>query len=348
MPCPADSYRSNIKDSTCTPCTSNSEDCGGNSSGICAEDYGGDADVASGGDGCSLLPRKVGDDCSSNINVCFDTGQFCDVDNIVGKGAHKCQLAREGYFATGDGTQTACAAGYMTSTPGATDRSYCTMCTPGYDSRTGLGSGPELGCTECKSGTYGTLGIKCQLCPKGYFHPNMGATSNLDCDPAPSGKFVGSTGSESAEDCAAGTFSANKSSFECMECRIGGMSVAGASRCSSCPLGFSSFSGEGECHICPAGTSKGISSVVCEICQAGRYSGEGAASCTECPPGQVSFLAGATNCMVCPAGRYANYSKCPHCPAGKYSPEESSSCLKCEAGKISQDGASSCETCQAS
>ena len=335
MPCPADSYRSNIKDSTCTPCTSNSEDCGGNSSGICADGYGGDTDVASGGDGCSLLPRKVGDDCSSNINVCFDTGQFCDVDNIVGKGARKCQLARPGYYATGDGMQTACAAGYTTDILGAISRSYCNVCKPGYMSRSknGIGTNPETGCTKCPIGTWGDQGKTCFKCLAGTYQPNLGSSSHRDCILAPAGKFVALEGSGSAEDCAAGTYAVNLASRECTPCHLGYVSAAGAARCSKCPPGHTAASrGETVCTICPAGTSTFPTNFECIINPKGSYSEAGAKKYTLCPLGTVSENEGASSCEVCPAGKWSQYYSCELCPAGQYSTAGLSDCIKCAAG----------------
>ena len=294
----------------------------------------------------TLLCPTIGTDCSTNVNICFDAGQYCDVENLAGQGAYKCQLARPGYYATGDGLQTACAAGYTTGIIGATSRSYCFACKPGYKAKgnmDGRGSGPEEGCVACPVGTWGDQGKECFKCLAGTYQPNLGSSSHRDCILAPAGKFVALEGSGSAEDCAAGSYAVNLATRECTPCHLGYVSAAGAARCSKCPPGHTAASrGETMCTICPAGTST-FPNFECTINPKGSFSEAGAKKYTLCPPGMVSEENGATECHACPAGKWAEAHTCHNCPAGRYSTEGLSDCIKCPTKHFSVDGASVCD-----
>jgi len=59
--------------------------------------------------------------------------------------------------------------------------------------------------------------------------------------------------------------------------------------------------------------------------------------------------AGATGCVVCPAGKFAvaGSSVCEECPAGKFSLAEAEACTECVEGKVSPASSDSCTECLA-
>jgi len=124
-----------------------------------------------------------------------------------------------------------------------------------------------------------------------------------------------------------------------------------------------------KCDNCSIGTSYSLSSSTlpsdCSECDSGTYSSyEGASNCISCPAEKYAtnnrsdtsgglnenthVITGATTCNDCPAGYYTSNSEkytCSTCEAGTISFIGAQNCSDCPIGKISADGDASCLNC---
>ena len=142
---------------------------------------------------------------------------------------------------------------------------------------------------------------------------------NLDvCTPCAAGKFRGGTCYTRAMD-----------DLQPMGC--------GDMACRPCPQGTYSEGGAAECSACAAGKSSpsgGTSESACTECAAGQFSIAGSASaCANCAPGMFS-AAGASECAVCPSGRYQNRPPRTEC--------EEVQCTEVAPGQAECDDCDSC------
>ena len=191
-------FKSFVGNTICFICGDNVGNCTASSPGTCLSGYGGDP-----ASGCSLSTSSVGDDCSSNVNICNTAGQFCDVSDLVGGGSNTCQLAQTSFYATGDGNQISCdtqASNCGEGSAGSCDAGYygnaadasCILCTQGkYKSTSGNGLVSNV-CKICDphivTGT--CTSINAGICDVGY-------TGNPDVTAGGSGCFEVPTGQPS-------------------------------------------------------------------------------------------------------------------------------------------------------
>jgi hypothetical protein len=170
-------------------------------------------------------------------------------------------------------------------------------------------------CSICPAGrtslTFGSLFCE-STCDYGYFS----TSSDLKCNPCPSGKYSSSTGSDKCTLCPQGKYT----------------NTTGTSSCSQCPdqlytttTGSVSIS---QCTQCSPGYSFLPNSTACSSCSAGKFSLNG--ECISC--GKGSYSTGAsTSCQFCPSGRWSNSTdldsqeKCNVCPVEG---------AKCDSGSI--------------
>jgi hypothetical protein len=191
-----------------------------------------------------------------------------------------------------------------------------------------------------------------------------------DCVSCPAGTYGATTGLTSSAcsgDCAAGQFSAIKSST-CSLCTVSAGNYCPVKSTTKtgtpCTVGtFSAATGAvSSCAgLCPTG-SYGAAGVVgmttatdaCTLCATGTYSDTaGQPSCTPCPTGSYSDALGSSSCTLCAAGTYADNTglttcadctpgcACPSgskqscqttCPLNYYSGPAQSTCTACPAG----------------
>lgn len=106
------------------------------------------------------------------------------------------------------------------------------------------------------------------------------------------------------------------------------------------------------CQLCPPGTGNNEADVdSCPDCAAGKYSAtntRGGRTCTPCVDGEGSGP-GASECTICPAGKYSDYYTlrvCLFCGGGKYaSTTGSSACGNCQPGKYRSTEQGTGDTC---
>jgi len=102
-----------------------------------------------------------------------------------------------------------------------------------------------------------------------------------------------------------------ESGLDCLLCQPGEYSALGGS-CDRCPLGaWSNATGATACQICPGGTASGSlpGATQCVKCSSGRYAQQnGSVQCFDCLPGKAApdrpGNAGATTCVDCGIGTY--------------------------------------------
>uniref|UniRef100_A0A7S1KS87 Tyrosine-protein kinase ephrin type A/B receptor-like domain-containing protein n=1 Tax=Percolomonas cosmopolitus TaxID=63605 RepID=A0A7S1KS87_9EUKA len=143
---------------------------------------------------------------------------------------------------------------------------------------------------------------------------------------------------------------------ECAPCANGTSSllVDGASMCGSCPEG--TWASGSSCELCPAGTfsqERGASSsATCQNCPVGHFSVAGASQCLKCDAGTYADTAGTATCKKCRGGTHSSAigassdSVCQDCPPGEYSYEGSVNCLGCLRGSYAPNsGTETCSKC---
>ena len=185
--------------------------------------------------------------------------------------------------------------------------------------------------------------------------------------------------------CAAGQYSTQINSPECVACALGKYSDStGATSidvCIQCPSGYAGASEAAtdisQCVECLAGRqSNQATGYLCRDCEPGTYAPEDASdACSNCPQGKYSTTVASVSrddCIACEAGRYGpdpgigSLDGCPVCPVGKYGDIAEllacrdcaagkssaatqatleSTCVSCTPGQISDAGAGACTPC---
>ena len=201
-------------------------------------------------------------------------------------------------------------------------------------------------CDVCGAGTYSLAGATgCTACPDGYYQPNAGSDSCIQCKTCSGGSSPAPGGCYGSIDTL------------CIGCAAGEYSIGGV--CMACPAGTSSLSGATSCTPCQSGTYAALEGMgYCNICGAGSYSLEGASSCTSCASGSLQPSEGASSCLTCKTcdPGYARAggcfaldgvfydTVCNACAPGQYS-DAGVSCVSCPPGTYSLAGAGSCVQC---
>ena len=100
--------------------------------------------------------------------------------------------------------------------------------------------------------------------------------------------------------------------------------------------------------ICPIGTYSLAGASSCITCTSGTFAqSAGSTQCSTCASGWVS-VDGSGTCTKCLAGTYANGNVCSNCPFGTISASDAAvSCANCLAGTFSLEGKTTCSTCTA-
>ena len=96
------------------------------------------------------------------------------------------------------------------------------------------------------------------------------------------------------------------------------------------------------CRPCPPGHHQNREGQTeCIRCPAGKYADDiPAFACKSCPPGHVQGLPGSSGCHGCEAGKYADAAStyCLRCPAMTFSPANATHCEMCASNATKVDG----------
>jgi hypothetical protein len=237
----------------------------------------------------------------------------------------------------------------------------CAACAPGtYRNNCGANGGASSGICEPSSsgffktgwGLWSSTEVRCASCPAGKFRSGCGGDSAGKCEVCPAGKFQDANATwmlpcKSCQACMEGQERhqcGNESSGNCSSCAAGQFKAAVgdfATRCSSCqpcsPRRYREGCGQGQsgaCRVCPTGKFKlgdekqSSWNSSCFPCKHGYACAEGGRE--ECKPGTFGDSAGASECKLCPTGRFSNSSRqiiCAQCepghlcPAGSFDPK---------------------------
>jgi alpha-tubulin suppressor-like RCC1 family protein len=254
-----------------------------------------------------------------------------------GSGALACRPCKPGSYSPKDGSEAISGAPLCTICAGGKfSNQYATVVCQGCPPAT-FSPSNSIMCYNCPPGKY-SLGDQenCTRCDPGQFNPSYRSDKCYDCNP---GKFSGFLGSSSCFNCSAGSFSKGRASI-----------------CTLCSPGFyQNFVAQTECFECSAGTFSRVGVSVCLDCQPGNFSwgvlgeGRGATECQMCPAGKYSSFNATSNCSLCSAGSFGPVpmlSICKLCNAGFFSPSMGySACLSCTLGFFSRSNFSSCVAC---
>jgi len=152
-------------------------------------------------------------------------------------------------------------------------------------------------------------------------------------------------------DCAAGQYSDNTTTTDCLSCDGGSTSNAYASTCFQCNAGSYLPSPGASCTICaPGSASNSPGLTTCPSCIAGSYSTGNATTCTLCSIGSYNNTQGATACANCAANTYQpniGQTTCIACASGSQSGVGSSQCAGCPTGQYLVPGTTTCSNCLA-
>lgn len=206
-------------------------------------------------------------------------------------------------------------------TEGATSIIPCPIGT--FSNVTGMYS--SSACKNCAQGYYAdhTGTSTCTISPSGFYtNAATQATAILPCPPGTSSSALGASSSTTCQPCASGYYSSNSGSSTCMQA----------------PAGYYTQNG-----------------IALQACIQGTYSTQlgatSAATCTLCGSGKYSHNVGSSDCLIVPAGFYANAlsgaSSITACPQGTSAASpggtDYSVCLPCLSGSFSSlAGSSSC------
>ena len=251
-----------------------------------------------------------------------------------------CVSCRAGHACNGGSTLTPCGGDKKYSGPGATD---CKTCAAGFSTRLVGSSLSSI-----------TTRTTCRDCPAGYTCD--GSSTHTAC----AAGYFSATKSSVCQECGARWLYSDRAAGKCLTCPTGSRTSGGTSvtrtTCTKCATGESCPSG-GELSSCPAGTYGSVVEGRCVSCGAdSKYSDAGADSCKTCRPG--SYSSGGTGdgltrttCNLCPLGHYCpdgtSTGKQP-CSAGKYATVGRFECVSCGYDNQYQNApASSCKVCLA-
>ena len=253
----------------------------------------------------------------------------------------------------------------------------CETCDPGSETHKD-GARVTEGATECvpcDAGSYAdssTNGV-CTLCPDKTFASTAGKAS---CDPCGIGRepqlngVLTTSGATHCIGCDAGTYKDESTGGICVDCPGQTFSEEGQVSCTTCADGSETHlngvlttSGATQCVGCAPGSyADSSTNHTCTPCPEQTFSGEGQASCTTCADGSETHLneilvtSGATHCVGCAPGSYADSSTehtCTPCPEGTFTDQSGTpACTTCADGSETQingtlvaEGAINCEAC---
>ena len=343
-PCPLGSYAANLGNTECLLCDA------------------GTYNDQTGQGSCAPCPRGTALSAtgSRSLDDCLECAEGSTAQN---EGSSECQLCAPGTYSDTRAAEqcTPCPAGTYSNVEGSNSENSCIPCPVGSYAPT-----PQsVECSLCEAGTYSDEEgmVECKLADAGYYLPEEGATSKVNMQPCPVGKFGDIEGLEACFDCPSGTYSNTTASTACFDCPAGTFSVqegsTSANNCLLCELGSYAPAASVSCSECDAGTyaaERGLE--FCTGCPNGTYGiaigGTSVDVCLDCPNGAYSDSTGAQSCDPCPAGTYADVpglSACKPCGAGTYgvaegaSTGDSSVCLQCPFGTFSDGGLPSCAPC---
>jgi len=326
--------------------------------------------------------------------------------------ALQCPL-HERYLAASAGSDCQCEAGYSrhdgvcTACPQATFKEYS-----GDSAEHGPACFLLSGCCACRANTItlsnaavhasscicvaGYGGSACTPCSVGYY---KSSTSLEDCQPCPDGASTVHMRSISAEDCvarigyygnmaqgftmcAAGSYAPTTGMTSCIQCPLGAISVAGASReqeckcelegwstlsanactclpgyardmhnmCRLCQLGFYCAGADSPAYACPVNSISptGASKITDCICNSG-YTGVDGGPCLACDFGQWKRAQGSADCSFCPENTYSNVASIDEtaclCNPG-LTGDDGGPCTACSVGKYKDsNGSEICVHC---
>ena len=263
------------------------------------------------------------------------------------------------YSSTVGNTQCSPCIASTYSTPGL---SVCLPCPPGAFCLSGTPAP-----TPCDAGRYSSVGASvCTQCPAKKYSP----TGASVCSPCPAGSYC-LAGTSDPTPCEAGKYSVGGVS-QCTMCSAGTYSVDGQSVCvnGTCPGGYYYYTGFSNCvqcegygccdgkvkTPCPLGFISTVGCTTCfKACPIGKYADPFPAStCTQCAPGTYStseWIPNNASCLECTGGTYssiAGASNCNLCPAGRYSVPGRTTCSRCEYGTYTTGmGTANCTGCAA-
>ncbi|XP_051895656.1 multiple epidermal growth factor-like domains protein 11 [Pristis pectinata] len=268
-----------------------------------------------------------------------EAGYYCDnsVGPVIDFKFYPCP---QGYYCpvgTWAATQHGCPPGTFGQSAGLQDVNDCQPCSPGKYCASFALKAPSGDCLSgfwCKNGSYTESPIDGKTgepCPTGNYCPS-GTSTPIPC---PAGTWSNSTGSKTQE--------------ECQLC-------PGGWYCNSTGL----KSPSGPCasgYYCTKGapSPRPTDGITGNPCKVGHFCPEGSIDPIPCKSGTYMMATHASECLVCPAGRYCitglEPSPCPAgfycpkgteydwqpCPRGTYSPVEGlarvSECRPCDRGK---------------
>ena len=244
-----------------------------------------------------------------------------------------------------------------------------TECPAGTASDTLLASTPTE-CQSCQPGWYqpGAKSSVCLPCPAGSVCPGTGRTVPGDqcppgewaptqataCTQCPAGTASDTAGVAVCPLCPDGTAQPQVGQTSCSACAVGEQPSADKAQCVDCLPGTSSSSGV-SCQACPLGHHAPASRTCAKLRCLGAASGcvrEAACFTVKLTPSCV-LATGASSCIECPPGTYADItglSECRQCPVNTFGALPASSsesfCTKCPASTVTlSEGQSSPAAC---
>jgi hypothetical protein len=287
----------------------------------------------------------------------------CVSGSFSGPGApFACTACAAGsYSADGAPSCTACPTGIFTtsSATGSTTLSTCTTCAPGYIGNvTNPGTATAAGCTTCAVGSFSSAGaLACTPCPLGSYSATAGSSTCAYCSP---GILCLPGASVNTLTCPVGWYCASSDTLrQTAQCPSGTYSTSSGATspatCINCPAGRWCPAGSNNTlELCVAGWICPTGGVANSLCPPGYWSGVSYSACILCQAGSLSSVYGATSCMICPAGTYAESGStslvCSPCPQNTYSPNNGASsranCITCPLGYSAPPGATACVAMQ--
>ena len=173
----------------------------------------------------------------------------------------------------------------------------------------------------CAAGYYCPIGTTMDiLCPRGYYNPNPGQSSCLQC---PAGKLCSTTGLVTYQNCTAGNYCPVGSTIA-TPCPAGTYSpfqnLESVDQCVNCDPGMYCLGGkiavDGPCdpgYVCPSKATTKITYVLYSSstnlpgqCPLGYICPQNSSAPTPCPIGTYNNQAAQTSCTPCPAGMYCD------------------------------------------
>ena len=282
----------------------------------------------------------------------------CPAGNIILKKGSETQSACEAcsagaFWIAADKPCVPCPKNTYQSFEGMVGLSSCIACAPGSIAPNRSNT-KASDCLICPRGTYAE-GTACTVCPVGKFLDAEGSTGASDCKPCAVGRYGENKGAADESLCTACPRGKEATNDEpgasvplvCRECERGMFGLGSDNPCTSCKEGrvvlAKGAGSEADCEACPAGTYWVATDSACTVCPVNTYQSfegmVGLSSCISCAPGSVApnrSNTEASDCLVCPRGKYAEGTACSECPVGKFLDSEgstdASACKPCAVG----------------